>query len=156
MHRKRDPWDLSAFEIYQVLLGLPERGKNPLRFLGARLAALDKKTIRDIENDLNRSVDMSGLAVRRGDSAWSRCEIRDAEAAREVLAKLDALAGRAWRDAQSEMTALVSKARLVKPFDLAGWQDVRWRSRTNGRRTSSPRRWLNCGRTRRRFSVCPS
>jgi hypothetical protein len=67
---------------------------------------------------------MDGLAVRRGDSAWSRCEIRDAEAAREVLAKLDALAGRAWHDAQSEMTALVSKAGLVKPFDLAGWQDV--------------------------------
>jgi DNA polymerase III delta prime subunit len=124
VHRKRDPWGLSAFEIYQELLDLPERGKNLIHFRDARLVALDKKTIRDVENNLTRFVNMDGLAVRRGDSAWSRCEIRDAEAAREVLAKLDALAGRAWHDAQSEMTALVSKAGLVKPFDLAGWQDV--------------------------------
>src|SRR2546421_6656952 len=67
---------------------------------------------------------MGGMAVRRGDSAWSRCEIRDAEAVGEVLDKLDALAGEVWRDAQSEMTALVSKAGLAKPFDLVGWQDI--------------------------------
>lgn len=126
LHRKRDPWSLSAFELFQGLLDIPDCSQNPIRFRDARLGALDDKTIRDVENDLTRFVNMGGLAVRRGDSAWSRCEIRNAEAAREVLAKLDALAGQAWRDAQSEMTAVVGRARLAKPFDLAGWQDVLW------------------------------
>jgi very-short-patch-repair endonuclease len=124
VHRKRGPWDLSAFDVYQALLDLPKRGQNLIRFRDVRLGALDNKIVRDVENDLNQFVNMGGLAVRRGDSAWSRCEIRDAEAAGEVLAKLDALAGEVWRDAQSEMTALVSKAGLARPFDFVGWQDI--------------------------------
>jgi very-short-patch-repair endonuclease len=124
VHAERQPWGVSAYQLYDALLGLPDRGTNPVRFRGSQLRALSGPTFRHVESDLVEFVNMGGLRVRRGGSPWSLSEIRDDGAVEEVLAELDALAGRTWQDAQAEMHALVSRAGLNRPFDLAGWQDV--------------------------------
>ncbi|GDY33399.1 AAA domain-containing protein [Gandjariella thermophila] len=124
LHVEREPWKVSAYQVYQALLGLPERGANPVRFMGSPLRMLSGQTFRQVESDLMEFVNLGGLRVRRGDSPWSLSEVRDEDAVREVVAKLNDLAGRTWRDAQSEMRALVGRAGLNRPSDLAGWQEV--------------------------------
>ncbi|MFI9387744.1 AAA domain-containing protein [Kutzneria sp. NPDC052558] len=124
LHDPRAPWETSAYQIYNALLDLPRNASNEVYFRSSQLNALSRDVLRHVENDLVRFVNMGGLAVRRGDSPWSRCEIRDERDVAQVRVQLDELTGRSWRDAQSELRALVGRAGLRRPLDLAGWQDV--------------------------------
>ncbi|WP_026421869.1 AAA domain-containing protein [Actinokineospora inagensis] len=124
LHTRRDPWEVSAYHVYNALLELPANSGNPIRFRGKQLWDLNWNTLRHVESDLTRFIDMGGLAVRRGESAWSRSEVRDQRAVGEVLAKLDSLAGQTWQSTQTQLRDLVGRAGLARPFDLAGWQEV--------------------------------
>jgi hypothetical protein len=44
---------------------------------------------------LHRTLNSGGLAVRRGESAWSDANIRDRASADQMLARLSAVTGRA-------------------------------------------------------------
>jgi very-short-patch-repair endonuclease len=124
LHADREPWNASAFQVYEELLDLPVRAVSQVRFRGSQLRTLGGEAIRHVVSDLMDFVDKGGLRIRRGDSPWSMSEVRDMNAVEEVLAKLDALVGRPWQDAQSEMRALVGRAGLNRPFDLSGWQET--------------------------------
>src|SRR5205823_3696768 len=40
LHALRPPWEVSAYQVYDELLELPERGANSVRFMGSQLRAL--------------------------------------------------------------------------------------------------------------------
>lgn len=124
LHVERAPWNVSAYHVYSELLDIPERGANPVRFMGSQLRALSAQTFRQVESDLMEFVSKGGLRVRRGESPWSLSQVRDEGAVEEVLVKLTALEGKTWRDAQSEMRGLTGRAGLNRPGDLVGWQEV--------------------------------
>ncbi|GAA3438605.1 AAA domain-containing protein [Kutzneria kofuensis] len=124
LHSPRAPWGISAYQAYSAMLDLPAASRIGHVLRGSQLNALSGDTLNRVENDLVNFVSMGGLAVRRGDLPWSRCEIRNMRDVEEVHAKLTELHARSWRNAQSELRALVGRAGLRKASDLAGWQDI--------------------------------
>jgi very-short-patch-repair endonuclease len=124
LHRPREPWGPSAYEVQVALMGLPERSRTPLRLRRAALRHLDHATVGSLVDELAAYVRAGGPAVRRGDSAWSRAEVPDRDAAERTLVQLDTVTGRAWRSSQESLQALVARAGLRVPADLAGWRRV--------------------------------
>ena len=118
----RAPWGLSAHDVEQKLLGLPATARSEhLSLPRAVLQRLDRGAVDSLRRQLADFVALGGLALRRGDSAWSRAEIRDPRQAEELLLRLDKVTGRAWQQTRRAMLELVEKAGLPRPLDLAGW-----------------------------------
>ena len=118
----RAPWGLSAHDVEQKLLGLPATARSEHLLLPrAVLQRLDRGAVDSLRRQLADFVALGGLALRRGDSAWSRAEIRDPRQAEELLLRLDKVTGRAWQQTRRAMLELVEKAGLPRPLDLAGW-----------------------------------
>ena len=69
------------------------------------LQELAGKAFQEAEDALVRFVNTGGLRFRRGESVWSGSPIRDMQQVDEVLTKLDELAGRTWRTAQSRTSS---------------------------------------------------
>ena len=124
LHRIREPWGLSYYVAQSELLGLPAQYETAIRFHGSALRDLDKERLDDIEADLKAYVDMDGLSVRRGESVWSNCGLRDQVELRKVLISLDSLTGHEYQMASSGLESLVSRAGLRPPGTMAGWRDV--------------------------------
>lgn len=124
MRAPRAPWGPSAYQVHQALIGLPERARTALRIRRVAMQRLDHGAVESLCGDLSAFVRMGGLPVRRGESAWSHADVRDRESAERMLLRLDAVTGRAWRDSQDALQALVERAGLRRPSDLAGWQRV--------------------------------
>ena len=124
LHANRAPWGPSAYEVYEALLGLLPRAATDLRIADADLGRLDHSTIEKLGEEVGAFVAQGGPALRRGDSAWSRADVREEGKAQELLARLDSVTGPAWRDSQSNLAALVDRAGLRRPDAVAGWQQV--------------------------------
>lgn len=124
MHEKRGPWGLCAYEVIVALHDLPEQAGTDLRLRRGDLERLDRSTVERLCRELSQFVNSGGFAVRRGESVWSGAEVRDRTEAEQMLARLDAVTGRAWCDSQRTLRQLVVGAGLRAPVDLAGWQRV--------------------------------
>jgi hypothetical protein len=59
VHRRRAPWDISAYEAQCALIGLIDRhgvaAQTPVRIWGANLTALDATSMRRFTSDLSSS-----------------------------------------------------------------------------------------------------
>lgn len=90
----------------------------------AVLQRLDGGTVDDLSTLLTTYVDNGGLALRRGDSAWSGATVHDEREAEELLLRLDGVTGRAWQQSRQALIDLMKRAGLPQPVDLAGWTSV--------------------------------
>ena len=124
LHRIREPWGLSYYLAQSDLLSLPAQYETAIRLHGSALRDLDRERVDDIEADLKAYVDMGGLSVRRGESVWSNCGLRDPAELRKVLICLDGLTGQEYQGTCSELESLVGRAGLRPPRAMAGWRDV--------------------------------
>ena len=124
LHRVREPWGLSYYLVQSELLGLPAQYETAIRFHGSALRDLDTEKLDGIEADLKAYVDMDGLRIRRGESVWSNCGLRDQTELRKVLICLDGLTGQEYQMTCSGLEALVGQAALRRPGAMAGWRGV--------------------------------
>lgn len=124
MHAPVEPWDVTAYSICAEILALPPGGANPIRFRGRCLRDLNGEVVRRVEDDLMRFVNSAGLRYRRGESAWSRSQVRTPEQVGNLIAKLDELHASTWPGAQDRMRGLIGRVGFSRPADLAGWERV--------------------------------
>lgn len=117
----RSPWGLSAHDVETTLLNLPATARSGHSLSRAVLRNLDRGAVDTLRRQLADFVALGGLTLRRGDSAWSKAEVRDPRQAEELLLRLDRVTGRAWHQARQAMLELIEKAGLPRPLDLAGW-----------------------------------
>lgn len=124
MHSKRAPWGLSTYQVLEGLQALPSSAHSTQRVRGKRLRELDAGTVETLCRELSAFVHSHGLAVQRGESAWSAADVRDQAAVERTLAHLDAVNEGEWRRTQYELGALVARSGLREPDDFAGWGQV--------------------------------
>ncbi|WP_233608179.1 AAA domain-containing protein [Nocardia stercoris] len=116
LHVRRQPWDLSAFQVREHLIQRLEPG---LRL--SRLEQFSPDVRREVQDDLRAVVGNGGLRLVRRESPWWRAQIDTVERAREVLPLLDQVEARTLRNSQASMRALVNQVGLPLPRDLDGW-----------------------------------
>lgn len=124
MHRRREPWGVTVFELLDTLAGLPADARSELRFRGDVLTGLDTETYREVVDLLAEFVDHDGLRIWRGESPWSGSRVHDPGEVEQVLATLDELATTTLRSTRADLVALVRGLGLPAPDNLAGWTDV--------------------------------
>lgn len=123
LHRRRDPWGLSAYEVQEELLRLPGYASRHT-FRGSHLRALDQETVRGLEQDFRELVEVGGLRVLRLESPWSHASVRDEGDIERVLVELDELTSKTFNAGRQGMHDLLRQTGLPQPRDLAGWQQV--------------------------------
>jgi hypothetical protein len=121
---KRQPWQISAFEVWEELLGLGASETSQYRFTGAVLAGLEAGVVSAVADDLTEFVELGGVRVLREESPWAHADIRGDADARRILAELDELASRTLRRSTDGMDRVVRQVGLVAPGEIAGWQEV--------------------------------
>jgi very-short-patch-repair endonuclease len=124
VHAPRSPWGPSAYGIQNQLLGLPKHAATTIRISRAGLRNLDHGTVGALGQKLASFVHHGGLAVVRGESPWSSADVPTTSAAEELFVRLDSVTGPEWRTARTALQALVTRAGLRPPSDLASWQHV--------------------------------
>ncbi|GAA4666276.1 AAA domain-containing protein [Amycolatopsis dongchuanensis] len=124
LHKIREPWGLSAFEVRDRLLNLPSEAGVSGAFRGRQLEALSQKVVRQLEQELREFFELGGGRLLREESPWSRAEVRTEGDARRVLYELDELATTTLKRSQDGMVRLLRQTGLGQPRDIAGWQDV--------------------------------
>ncbi|WP_203729926.1 AAA domain-containing protein [Paractinoplanes durhamensis] len=124
LHEKRQPWGLSAFEVTERLLALPEYDVSRYNLRASQLLNLDRNAVSELTDDLRAFVERGGLRVWRGESPWSKAAIRTSDDVSRVLVHLDELAAGALQGAKRQIRDLVDQAGLDVPDDLAAWTDL--------------------------------
>lgn len=120
LHEKRSPWGVSAYEARAILLQLSASQAPQTRIRQLHMFTKDART--QIVEALWAFVANEGFRVLRGSSPWAQAQIRTPEDARQVLAQLDEVRGRSWKQAQSGMHHLLIQAGLPMPQDFSGWE----------------------------------
>lgn len=123
LHKRREPWDISAYEVQSELLAM-RHPASPHSFRRVALRKLDEATVKELEDDLRSFVELGGLRVLRKESPWSEANIQDASDIERVLHELDELTSRVLDHGQRSMSGIVKQTGLREPSDYAGWQDV--------------------------------
>jgi len=129
LHRERDPWGLSFFEVQCRLLDLagsrPETMPSLVEQAGfppAVLQGLDRDAALAVRGDVG---DWAGLIgpMLAGRSPWAEAKVRDADEARQaqkLLPMLDA----ARAAAQAPSAALASELGMSGPGPLGSWEGL--------------------------------
>ncbi|WP_204837753.1 AAA domain-containing protein [Mycobacteroides salmoniphilum] len=120
LHKRRDPWDLSTYEVRAILLQLS--GIEAPRTRIRQLRMFTKEARKQVSDALWTFVANDGFRILRGNSPWAQAQIRTEDDARQVLAQLDEVRGRSWSQAQSGMEQLLIQAGLPMPQDFSGWE----------------------------------
>ncbi|MDQ0379182.1 AAA domain-containing protein [Amycolatopsis thermophila] len=123
LHVRRDPWNISAYEVRAQLLDLPSDDM-PGVFRGDRLRALNAATVREVERSLKDFVELDGLRILRGETPWRNADVRTDEDVRKILVELDQLADGTLRRGQEGMHRLLRQTGLAAPHDIEAWEHV--------------------------------
>ncbi|WP_328446422.1 AAA domain-containing protein [Amycolatopsis sp. NBC_00438] len=124
LHTRRQPWDLSAYDVRQRLLDLPPGPDVRGAFRGNQLRALDAAVVARLEQDIKDFVDQGGLRILRRETPWCNTQVRTENEAEAVLVQLDQVANQTLKRSQTGMQRLVAQVGLRQPQDFSGWDQV--------------------------------
>ncbi len=128
MHRPRQPWDISVYEIQSELLGLRASAHVATRFARDVILTLGRDEYRSAAVDLDEFADLGGLALITSASPWrpafERALITSAdqvEAARNAIARL---ARETLPRTRGWLCDAAARSGLGCPALLSGWDTV--------------------------------
>jgi hypothetical protein len=127
LHRPREPWGVSVYEVLVRLTGIPDSDSSALRLDPPTLARLDGPAFRQCKVDVEALVGLGGLATG-GSSPWGRAmqagSIPSPEAAQEALSALTKLSTRTLPQATAAFSQAVAQCGLVPPSAVSEWPQV--------------------------------
>jgi very-short-patch-repair endonuclease len=96
LHRKREPWDVSVYEILVRLRDVPPSAVSAQRLEGSVLTNLDAVTFRQSEADVEALAGLGGFALSALTSPWGAAadsaSITSSEGAQQALSAINTLA----------------------------------------------------------------
>ena len=120
LHRKREPWNLSLWDVQQDLLRLAESPDVSLRFTGSRLQRLDHTTARALQSELREWVRLAAPLLTE-ESPWTGALIHSEEQARKAQQLVSDLAFDAVPHARSQLDRIIRTTGLRAPESVGGW-----------------------------------
>ena len=130
LHREREPWGLSYFEVLSDLLRLETTefpaGVKPqpsMWFSSSALVELDEATTQQVRRDLKDWVDLSE-PLRSGRSPWTGAAVSSEEEARSALDMCSGVAGELTSSWQVQRNLLAGKLGIDDPGSIAHWGEL--------------------------------
>jgi very-short-patch-repair endonuclease len=103
LHRRHEPWRLSAYQVQSALLAVPERAR-----VATRLAAPEKITTElaeRVRDELREFTRLDGFAFRPGATLWFGAPLRTREQARTAVDLAVTLGTRTLPETAAKLTA---------------------------------------------------
>lgn len=122
IHRPRDPWGVSAFEVMGELAALDGAEDLGVRFRGEVLTCLDEERVRAGQAQLERFVSLGG-PLTAGDSPWASAAIDTPGAAQAAAAFVDRLRTERLPAARSALSHTLRAAELPPATTVVGWSE---------------------------------
>ena len=131
VHRVRDPWGRSVFDLHAELIGLGDQAATVTRVRGTELERLDRDAMRDLEEELSDYARLDGLTLTGASSPWIGADITSEEAVQRAYDLVDDLARHTLPRVVEQVTASAVAVGLPAPetvnqmgqyLDL--WHDV--------------------------------
>ncbi|MEO3861995.1 AAA domain-containing protein [Acrocarpospora sp. B8E8] len=124
IHGRREPWGISFYQAVDRLLALPSELTSDIRLAVAALRTVNLSVLNELQDDLRRYVNQGGHQIRLGESLWSRSQVRDREALRTLLHRLDRLSPASVLELHAGVRVLAGSAGLQEPGTLGEWSEL--------------------------------
>lgn len=121
LHEKREPWDVSVYELRAELLGL-EDAKNEIRFRGDALCRLGANVKSQLEEDLAELARLGGMTLALSGSPWANSPIVSAEEVQRAHAAIDELRRHTLPTTLASLRAASDKTGLPAAETLEEWE----------------------------------
>lgn len=122
LHRLREPWLISVYELQADLMGLGDAADANVRFRGDVLAGLDRESYRAAREDLGEWAGLGAATLLSSGNPWASAEVVSADEAREALALMTRLRDHTLPTADRAMRAATEGVGYPWPDTVAGWR----------------------------------
>ncbi|MCB0964406.1 MAG: AAA family ATPase [Acidimicrobiales bacterium] len=119
MHRPREPWGLSLFDLQVELVGARRHGDVPLRFPAATLRAIDRSVLTSAEQELREYVRLREIDGNPVPGPWSGAPLADATACAAAMEWATAALDRA-RELEREAAQSAAEMGISLPASRGG------------------------------------
>ena len=129
LHREREPWGMSYFEVQSLLLGLEEPGithdkpQPPMQFSSSALAKLDETTVQSVRRDLKDWADRSE-PLRSGRSPWAGARMSTDDEARSALDACLRLTNECIPNWETQQRLLSEELEVGDVGSLSQWNEL--------------------------------
>jgi very-short-patch-repair endonuclease len=128
LHTPREPWDVSVYDIFARLTGIPATVRSEQRLSGQTLTDLDAAAIRQARADLEEFAGLGGLTISPASTPWAAAFAADTittpDAAQAALRTARALAGRTLPHTIDLLRDLMTRCGLAVPETVSQWIQV--------------------------------
>ncbi len=125
LHTPREPWDVSVYDIFARLTGIPAVVWSEQRLTGQTLTNLDAAAIRQGRADLEEFAGLGGLTISPASTPWAAAFAADTittpDAAQAALRTARALAGRTLPHTIDLLRDLMTRCGLAVPETVSQW-----------------------------------
>jgi very-short-patch-repair endonuclease len=125
LHAVREPWGMSAYDLYAKLSGFPASAASTQRLPVHVLKELDSRAFRQAREDLRSFVALGGLILSRETSPWAGAFAADSvttqEAAAAALVAVQTLASHTLPAAAARLQQVIADCGLSAPGSVESW-----------------------------------
>ncbi|MBE6482693.1 MAG: DNA helicase [Actinomyces ruminicola] len=124
LHKRRDPWDASAYDALQQLAELTSgrvRARTTARVAAGRLEHLDAAGRARASELLHRAHALGLFTSALADSAWNGMAVADVDEATDALARLTRLADELLPAVREQVAAAAASTGITRATTLAQW-----------------------------------
>ena len=124
LHRRRQPWDISAFEVQTQLLGLPEQARTSLGLPREKLNLLNRNGLRELQQEVQEWIDLEGPWLSERYPHWAGATPGSATDVRLLLTLVQALLQEHLPQCHAQLSASTAQLSLTVPNAVADWASL--------------------------------
>jgi very-short-patch-repair endonuclease len=128
LHRPREPWEISVYDIYARLTGLPVTAASSQRLPIGVLQGLNGPAFRKVREDLRSFIALGGLGISPESSPWAGAFAADTvttqDGAAAALAAVQALASHTLPHTAARLQRVIAECGLSAPGSVQAWIDT--------------------------------
>ena len=120
LHARREPWDISAFEVQTQLLEIPEGARTNLGIPREKLHELSRDGLRELQREVQQWIDLEGPWISERYPNWAGAVPASADDVRQLLDLVRGLQ-EVLPKCQSELSACARELSLTLPVAVGDW-----------------------------------
>ncbi|WP_419842153.1 AAA domain-containing protein [Candidatus Poriferisodalis sp.] len=124
VHERREPWDISVFEMRQQLLGVPVEARTELRVSSAAAGQIDRERFERLSEQITEWIDLDGHELPQRYPEWSRSNIETAAQAQAAFERIRELSQQQFASASAAMASCFDDIGIGATAAVATWAEA--------------------------------
>ena len=130
VHDRREPWQLSVFEMRQRILAIPEAARTPHRLTHQAAEQLSSREFEQLAGEIEQWIDLKGHVIRESHPDWVASTIETPEDVSKASDLAHDLHADRLPEARDRLAAALDEVGMELPATIGEWSPaVEWFSR---------------------------